>query len=288
MTAKEYKPHISKEKKETVAEFVKLLKEYPIIGAVNMESLPTKQLQNMRAQLRETVVLKMAKRRLLQIAIEQIKDEKKGIEELIPLLRGMPALLFTKDNPFILYKKLAKNKSNAPAKAGQTAPKEIVVKAGPTAFAPGPIISELGTVGIKAGIDGGKVVVKADSVVAKEGDVIPAQLAGILTRLGIEPMEIGLDLTGVYEDGSIFKKDILAVDEDEYIAKIGQAGAWAFNLAVETAYLTDKTTEFLIQKAFRDSKNLALEQGIMCNAIAGDILAKAQAQASALKNEAKI
>jgi large subunit ribosomal protein L10 len=42
-----------------------------------------------------------------------------------------------------LYKILQKSKSSAPAKAGQTAPNDIYVKAGKTSFAPGPIIGEL-------------------------------------------------------------------------------------------------------------------------------------------------
>ncbi len=279
---------ISPEKKKVVKEFVKLLEEYPIVGAVNMENLPTKQLQNMRAQLRGTVVMKMTKRRLIRIAIESVKDKKKGVEELIPCLKGMPALLFTKENPFILYKKLQKNKSTAPAKAGQTAPKEIVVKAGPTPFAPGPVIGELGAAGIKAGIDGGKVVIKADSVVAKEGDVIDAKLAGLLTRLGIEPMEIGLDITAVYEDGSIFTRDVLAVDEEEYVNNVSQASKWAFNLAVEAGIMTTETTEFMVQKAFKDAKSLAGEANILCSATVNDVLAKANAQAASLKSEAKL
>jgi len=65
----------------------------------------------------------------------------------------MPALLFTKENPFKLYNKLQKSKSSAPAKAGQTAPSEIVVPKGPTPFAPGPIIGELGALGIKTAVE---------------------------------------------------------------------------------------------------------------------------------------
>ena len=59
------------EKQGTVQEFVSLMEEYPIVGVVNMNNLPTKQLQNMRAQLRSTVVLRMTKRRLLKKAIDQ-------------------------------------------------------------------------------------------------------------------------------------------------------------------------------------------------------------------------
>ena len=40
-----------------------LIKEYPIVAAVNMEGLPTPQLQNMRSSLREKIVLRMTKRR---------------------------------------------------------------------------------------------------------------------------------------------------------------------------------------------------------------------------------
>ena len=98
-----------KEKQGTVQEFVSLMEEYPIVGVVNMNNLPTKQLQNMRAQLRSTVVLRMTKRRLLKKAIDQVKAKKPGIEQLVPYMEGMPAMIFTKDNPFALQKKLGKN-----------------------------------------------------------------------------------------------------------------------------------------------------------------------------------
>ena len=276
-------------KSEVIKEFEDLIAEYPIIGAVNMISLPTKTVQKMRAQLRKKgVVLKMTKRRLINIAINNCKEKKKGIENLLPELKGMPALIFTKENPFALYKFLSKNKSSAPAKAGQIAPNDIIVKAGPTGFSPGPIIGELGAVGIKAGVDGGKIAIKADSVVAKEGDKITVQLAAILTRLGIEPMEIGLNMTAVYEDGNVYDSKILAIDEDEYMNNITTAATWALNLAVEAAILTPDTTELLLQKCFKDSKAVAMEGNIMADAVAEELLAKAERQMLALKAEAKI
>ncbi len=275
---------IPEHKKKTVQEFVKLIKDYPIIGVVNMENLPTKQLQNMRAQLRGKVVLKMAKRRLIKIAIEQAAKDKEGIEKLVPYMKGMPALIFTKDNPFRLANTLQKNKSTAPIKAGQTTPKDIIVPAGPTGFAPGPVIGQLGSVGIAAGIDGGKVVIKKDSQVAKEGDVINAELAGLLTRLGIEPMEIGLDLTAVYENGEIFEKKILVIDEEEYTNKFVDAHRWAFNLAMEAGILTKETTELMLQKAFNDAKALAVGQAIYAKEVMSDLLIKAHNQMNSLKS----
>lgn len=275
-------------KQKIVQEFKDLFKKYSIVAALDMELLPTRQLQKMRTTLRKNnCVIKMTKRRVMKIAIDGIKNDVKGVEAIIPHLKGMPALLFTNENPFRLYKMIEKSKSNAPAKAGQKAPKDIVVKSGVTSFAPGPIIGELGQVGIKAGIENGKVAIKTDSVVVKEGDVIKANVASILLRLGIEPMEIGLTITAVLEKGLIYGKDVLAIDETQFMNNIMLAGSSAMNLAVEISYPCKDTIEILLQNSFRDSKAVALEANFMADAVVGDLLAKAEAQASSLKAEAK-
>ncbi len=282
------KPKAAEWKKKAVREFESLIKSYPIIGAVNMESLPTKQLQNMRAQLRDNVVLKMSKKRLIKLAIEHTKADKKGIEKLESYLRGMPALLFTKENPFTLYKKIQKNKSPAPAKAGQTAPKDIVVPAGPTPFSPGPIIGELGALKIKTGVENGKVAVKEDCVVVKEGETIKANVASILTRLGIEPMEIGLDLVAVYEGGEIYTKDILGVDEEEYVNNIKSIALDALKLSVSIGYATSENIELMIRNAHLDSLKLAVSEAIVNSATREHLLAKAEADAAAVVSKSGI
>ncbi|PLW80419.1 50S ribosomal protein L10 [Candidatus Woesearchaeota archaeon] len=268
--------HVSDSKKKIVAEYTKLVKEYPIVGAVNMAGLPAAQLQNMREQLRDKVVLKVGKRRLIKIALEEAKVE--GTDKLVPFLEGQPALLFTRDNPFNLFKILKKNKSNAPAKAGQIAPKDIVIPAGPTGFAPGPVIGELGAIGVKAGIDGGKVAVKEDAVVVKKGDEIKANVAAMLTRLKIEPMEVGLDLTAVCENGEIFEASILDINEQEYLDNITTGHRWSFNLAMFAGIPTVETTEIMVQNAFRDAKALAVSQFILADGVVEDIVSRSYSQ----------
>ena len=132
--------HVSDFKKKVVEDITKLSKEYPIIGVVNMENLPAPQLQSMIKELRGKVNLFMTKKTLMKIALEKIKKDKKGIEELEKYFNGMPALIFTKYNPFKLSKMLRKNKTAAPAKASQIPPNAIIIKKGPTHFEPGPII----------------------------------------------------------------------------------------------------------------------------------------------------
>ena len=190
----------SETKKRVVVELVKLAKDYPIVGVVNMDSLPAPQLQQMRKALRGKIEMRMARRRLLHMALEQSGDVKK----LQVHLGGMPALLFTKENPFSLYRIAQKSKSSAPAKAGQIAPRDLVIPAGPTPFAPGPVIGELGALGLKTGVEAGKVVIKQDAVVCKKGEIITQKTAEVLKRFSIEPIEIGLNIVAVNEKWNNF------------------------------------------------------------------------------------
>ena len=275
----------SGQKKTIVKNMLKLMDEYPIVGAVNMEGMPAAQLQRMTAQLRGKIELIMTKRRLMLKAIEKAKEKHKGIEKIEEYLRGMPALLFTKENPFGLFKTLKKSKSKAPAKAGQLAPNDIIIPAGPTPFAPGPVISELGALGIKSGVEGGKVAIKSDSLVCKEGEPIKAPLASLLTRLGIEPMEVGLDLIAVYEKGTIYPKKVLDIDEEQFMKDLMLVIAQGNALAMEAGIFTADIMEPLIGKAFRAAKAVALEGNILSADVIEEVIGKAERAAQLVKQK---
>jgi len=283
------KAHISPAKKERVKEIEKLLAEYPVIAAIDITNLPAQQFQTMRATLRKkNCIIRVDKGRLVKKAIDAIKDKKQDIDKLSPYIKGMPALLFTKEDPFKIYSIIQKSKSKAPAKGGQIAPYDILVPAGPTNFAPGPIIGELGAFKIKAGIDKGKVVIKEDSIAVKEGEVISPKLAGVLARLEIKPMDIGLNITGVYQDGMIYTKEILSIDEDQIRDMITQAQQYSFNLAIEAKIFTKDTTEMLLTKAHSEARALAIAQDILTSETVEILLAKAQNQMLEVKNQLNI
>ncbi len=244
--------HVAESKKKIVKEFSDLINSYPVIGVVDMENLPTAQLQKMRRQLRDNVLIKMTKRRLINLILDNTKEKKKGIEEMKNYLTG------------------------------------IIVSAGPTPFSPGPVISELASAGIKTAIENGKIVVKSDAVVVKKGEKVSSAIAGILTRLGVEPMEVGLNLTAVYDNGTIFKRDVLDVDEEEFMSKIKTAYNSALGLALELSFLTKETTEIMITKAFREAKAIALSQNIVADGIKEEIMAKANREMLALKSKLNI
>jgi len=268
-------------KKDNIKRLKELAKEYPIIGVLNLENLPCAQLQQMRAKLRGTVQMFMTRKKLMDLGLNETKLP--GITELTKYMKGVPALIFTKENPFKIYKIIKQNKSPAPAKPGQTSPRDIIIPAGPTPFAPGPIISEFAAVGIIAGVENGKVAIKKETTIVKEGQEINDKIAGILAKMNIQPMEIGLDLLAVYEKGTIYDKKVLDIDEDKFMTDLMQAANHALNLAVEAGIFTKETTTLMIEKAARESYTLAEEAEILTKETIPKILAKAEAQASAIE-----
>lgn len=230
--------------------------KYKVISIGDVTSLPSKQFQNIRKKLKENVLIRVSKKRLIKRAIDSIKE--KDLKPLEKYLENcIPVLLFTNEDPFRLYKLLKKSKSKASAKPGQTAPNDLIIEAGPTNFTPGPIIGELGQVGIVAAVEGGKIAIKKDKLLVKEGDVIDDKRASILTKLGIEPMEIGLNIKVVYDNGTLYEKSVLDFDEERLVNDIKIAHQNAISLALKIGYTTKETIKLLISKAASQAKALS-------------------------------
>ena len=273
-----YKSKISPKNKIYADKVRTLAKEYNIIGVVDVESLPAPQFQKIRATINKTAKVLIVKKNIINLVFDELEKSHPGIKKLEEKMSGVVGLVFTNDNPFTLYKFVKKNKSSAPAKAGSIAPTDIVVPAGPTSFAPGPIIGELGAFKIKAGINAGKVEIKEDSLVAKEGDEISGDLAGILTRLGIEPMEVGLNIKAIYEDGTIYGRDILDVDEEAILADITNEAARCHALSIGLKYFTKDNIAHFVGEAGRDSLGLGVGIAYPAAETISRLLSKAGAQ----------
>ena len=268
--------HVADWKKEKVAELEDLTNSHEIIGIVNLADIPAKQLQTMRKSLGDNAILKMSRKNFIKIALEN--SDKEEVECLADYLEGQPAMVFTKMNPFKLFKILEDSKTEAPAKAGSIAPADIVVPAGDTSFPPGPILGELQQVGIPAKIDKGSIVVTDDAKIVDEGEEIPKAVADILTKLEIHPMEVGIDLLAVCEGDTIYTADVLAIDEEETIQTLANAYQSAINLSVYAGILNSESAPLLIQKAARDALNLAINANILTSETTDKILSKAYAQ----------
>jgi len=266
-------------KREEVAELVEFLERYQSVGVVDVAGIPSRQLQSMRRDLHGSAELRMSRNTLAVRALEDVDD---GLEDLVEYVSGQVALVGTNDNPFGLYKQLEASKTPAPISAGEVAPNDIVIPEGDTGVDPGPFVGELQQVGAAARIMDGSIQVTEDSKVLEAGEPVSEELEGVLSELGIEPKEVGLDLRGVFSEGVLFEPDELAIDVDEYRADIESAAAAARNLAVNATIPTAQSTPTLLAKAAGDAKALGLFAAIEDPDVLPDLVAKADAQVRTL------
>ncbi|HDO19386.1 MAG TPA: 50S ribosomal protein L10 [Thermoplasmatales archaeon] len=276
--------HVAEWKYKEVEQLKSIISSYPSVAIVGIEHIPAPQLQKMRENIREIGILRVSRNRLILRALEEVDENIKGIKELGKSIDGQSAILAANINPFKLYKFIKETRTNAPAKGGEIATKDIEVKAGETPFKPGPIVGELQKVGIPAAIEGGKVVIKKDKVLVKAGEKITPEVAQALTRLEIFPIEIGLDLKAVFEDGTVFTPDLLEIDVDKFLSDVMRAAYNAFALAIERKWITPQTIAPLITNAYRDALALSVSVSYPTKDNIGMLLSKAYAQATALKS----
>jgi large subunit ribosomal protein L10 len=243
-----------KKKVQQVDELRELVKKYNVIGIVKISGIGTRQLQGIKRSLSDKAVIKVVKNTLVRKAIEGVGGKKTGVEKILPLLSQQNAIIFTDMVPYRLSIIFSKNKAKAPAKPGSIALNDVLVSAGNTGFTPGPIISQLGEVGLPTRVESGSIVITRDTVVAKKGNKISQNLAIVLSRLGIEPFEVQLRLASAYENGEIISGNVLDIDEEKVLNQLREAYQSAINLSVFAGIVNSDTIKTMIAKAEMEVK----------------------------------
>jgi large subunit ribosomal protein L10 len=164
---------------------------------------------------------------------------------------------------------------------------DITIPAGDMGLSPGPALSDLKAAGLPVKMMGASIHVSADTVVAKKGTPISAPVAGTLSKLNIKPIQVGLNLVAVLEHQMLYAPGVLDIDETRVFEQFKTARFNAFNLALNIEYFTPETIELFVQKAFRDSKGVAIEGNVLEPEVIGEVLAKIQRQANALQAHVK-
>jgi large subunit ribosomal protein L10 len=276
--------HVAEWKYGEVKELTDLLTSNKVVGIVEIGGIPAPQMQQMRSNLHGSASIRSAKNNLIHRALDDADKQVKGIAILKESVGGQTAIISTEMSPFRLFAQIKSTRTMAPAKGGEIAAHDIEVKAGDTPFKPGPIVGELQKAGIPASIQEGKVVINSDKVIVPKGEKIPVDVAQMLTRLEIFPVEIGMNLNAVFEDGNIYKPDVLDIDVDEIIGNMKLAYQNAFNLTIEVGWITKETIQPLLMKAYNNALTLAIEKNIITKETIKNLISKANANMLALKN----
>ncbi|MCJ7640107.1 MAG: 50S ribosomal protein L10 [Euryarchaeota archaeon] len=269
-------------KDEEISHIKADVKTHDVVAVVSIHGIPARQFQDMRAELKNVAKIQVARNTLIHRALEQSGE---STLKLFENVEGQTALIFTNLNPFKLFKLIENSKTPAPAKAGEKAPRDIIVEKGPTSFRPGPIVGDLQNAGIPAAIEKGKIVIRETKTVVKTGEPISARLADVLQRLEIYPMEVGLYLRAAYDGDVIYTSEDLKIDEQAFFNQVVSAVSNALNLSINIGYPTSLTVETLLQKGTFEGMTLGLEAEIFEPEVLKILLLRAHKVAMWLVNE---
>jgi large subunit ribosomal protein L10 len=273
---------VLEEKSSEVDAIKDILKEYKSIGIASLQKVRASQLQELKKSMAGKVYLRVLKNTLVKLAIEEMnKEDLKKLEEY---LEGSNVYFFTDLNPFKLALLLERGKVKTTAKAGDIAAIDVIVPAGNTGQPPGPIISQLNAVGLPTRIESGSVWVSKDTLVVRKDEEINERLAGVLSKLNIKAVELGISMRAVFDNGLIILGDQLKVDLDATRKSLEQSSQEAFALAMGISYPTKDTIRPLLQQAHQKAVALAVSAAVPTKETIGDLIRKANAEMTSLSS----
>ena len=274
---------VLEQKTKEVEEITNLLKRYKIIGIASLQKVRAPQLQEFKKNLADKVFMRVLKNTLMKLAIENCK-ERADLKKLEEHMKGPNVFMFTDLNPFKLALILERGKVKTTAKSGDTAAFDVVVPAGNTGQPPGPIISQLNAVGLPTRIESGSVWINKDTLVVKKGEAINERLASMLSKLGIKPVETGLTLTVVFDEGLIVTQNQLKLDLEGTEHDVENAYAESFALSLSISYPTKENMVALLQIAHKEAYALSLGAAIPTKETIEDLIRKAHAEMLSLSS----
>ena len=260
---------------KTVMELSELFRKYPVAAIADLTGTPTFVVQKLRKKLWRKYPMRVAKKNLILRAMKEagMDYDEKVMDEL---LRGQIMLIFGDINPFKFAKEIESEKITMPAKPGDKVDREIKIPEGPTNLKPGPILSTFGKLRIPYQVRGGNIYIAKETVVAKPGDVISPELAGLLMALGIRPIEKGVKVKAVIDHGVLITEEDLKVDIEALKGEFADAAREAIGLAAEAGYIAvPDAVQLMLVKAAIAATTLAAEAGFIAPGTAEDVIRSA-------------
>jgi len=271
-------------KARVVDEILRLIESSKTVMLVNTFRVKSITINEARRRLREKAILKHVKTTLLQKAAE--KTSSQALREFLKKYasKGSVMLIVSNVNPYELQQELKKYSIRLPLNAGDVVDREIVVPAGNTGLPAGPVISSLNEVGLPTRIETGSIWVTKDTVVAKPGDVVTPQLASVLSKLNIRPVEAFIKSYAAIHDGIVYSEEVLSITFEDIANGFSKSVENALKLSVATFFPTPESLRIMLREAFSKAVTLSLKAQYYDENTVRIMLQTARAEASRLES----
>lgn len=241
-------------KQKEINEILELIDASNSVIVASIKSLPTKQLQIIKKDLRGKAEVRVLKKNIISRVLDAVKQP--GLKNLKSYVKEDTAFLFSKLDPFELSGILSESKNPVKAKIGQTAESNIEIEPGLTDLIPGPVISELSALGIKISIEDGKINIREKKTIVKAGEKISEVAAGLMSKLDIKPFYVGLEPLVGYDKSNDKVYENIRIDRSKALEELRNFVASALRFAVSVSYYCKDTIKYLLREALSHEKAL--------------------------------
>jgi len=240
---------------------VDLCVESPNALLVQVDHVASKQMQNIRMELRGKAVVLMGKNTMIRKALElgHAKHPGAGLEKLRASMQGNIGFIFATNCTLDDIREVLKKHTRlSAAKSGQVSNVALNLPAGPTGMDPSQT-NFFQALNIGTKIVKGQIELVSEFPILKVGDKVSPSAAVLLTKLGIKPFEYGMEVREVFQDGSVFAAAVLDISDSVLITKFlaGIANMAAFSR--EVGIPTEAALPHMFGNAFRNVASLVAD-----------------------------
>lgn len=239
----------------------RLLDTYQNILVIGIDNVGSNQMQQVRIGLRGKAELLMGKNTIIRKVVRERAEKDEKLEGLIPYIRGNVGFCFTNGDLAEIRQSIIKNQVPAAAKTGALAPVDVRIPAGPSGLDPGQT-NFFQALNIATKIARGSIEIINEVHLIKQGEKVSASAVALLTKLNIKPFFYGLQVTTVYENGSVYDAQVLDLSQNDLLNKFfgGVRHVAAVSLAI--GYPTEASIPHLVANAFKSLVAISLETDI--------------------------
>mmetsp|Transcript_42417 Transcript_42417/g.79103 ORF Transcript_42417/g.79103 Transcript_42417/m.79103 type:complete len:323 (+) Transcript_42417:99-1067(+) len=225
---------------------------------VGVDHVASKQMQDIRIDLRGRAVVLMGKNTMIRKALEIGHEQhpEAGLDKLRAGIEGNMGFIFATNCTLDDIREcLGKHTRQSAAKAGQTSIVDWFIPSGPTGMDPSQT-AFFQALNIGTKIVKGQIELVSDFKILGTGEKVSASGAVLLGKLGIKPFEYKIEVLKVFQDASVFSAAVLDMSEADLITKFlgGIANMAAFSR--EVGIPTEAGLPHAFGNAFRNVASL--------------------------------
>lgn len=238
------------------------LDNYKSMLVIGVDFVGSQQMQKLRISLRGRATILMGKNTIMRKIFREKAEKNPQLEAVLPLIKGNIGFVFCNEDLAGIRKEVIAERIPASAKTGVVAPSDVVIPAGPTGLDPGQT-TFFQALNIGTKITKGSIEILSPVTLCTTGSKVSSSAVALLQKMNIKPFEYGIEVTHVYDDGSLYDAKILDMTEADLTNRFFTGVNHIAAIGLEIGYPTLASLPHSFINAFRKLVAIALETDYM-------------------------